>query len=265
MFIGSFSLAGFPFLSGFYSKDIILEVAYVTCTIDSSFAHWLGSLTACFTAGYSYRLLYFVFISEPNSYKKIMQNAHELPIIMGIPLFILSIGSIFTGYLSKDMFVGFGSTFFIDSIFVLPSNSTSFIYSEFIPNDIKLQPTMYSIFGIFVAYNVCLSGEFVLMLRFRFPIFNSVYKFLVLKWYFDFIYNSLIGKSVLKIAYSIIFKVIDKGFLEQFGPKGIVSLIFRISFFTKSLQSGIIYHYSCLIIIFFIFILPFLTDLIFNI
>jgi NADH-ubiquinone oxidoreductase chain 5 len=122
MLIGSLSLAGFPFLSGFYSKDLILELAFAKCTVDSIFAFWLGILTAFFTAIYSFRLIYLVFLNTTNAYKRIIKGAHELPIIMAIPLFILSFGSIFTGYLSRDIFGGFGSDFFIDSIFVLPQN-----------------------------------------------------------------------------------------------------------------------------------------------
>ena len=58
MFIGSLSLMGFPFLTGFYSKDVILEIAYAHYTLHGHFAHWLGTLAAFFTAFYSMRLLY---------------------------------------------------------------------------------------------------------------------------------------------------------------------------------------------------------------
>lgn len=50
LLIGSLSLAGFPFLSGFFSKDLILETSAATYTIGGNFSYWLSSLTACLTA-----------------------------------------------------------------------------------------------------------------------------------------------------------------------------------------------------------------------
>ena len=87
-FIGSLALMGFPFLTGFYSKDVILEIAYAHYTLHGHFAHWLGTLAAFFTAFYSMRLLYLTFLAETNSYRQIMVNAHDAPFAMGFPLFI---------------------------------------------------------------------------------------------------------------------------------------------------------------------------------
>lgn len=79
IFIGSLSLIGFPFLTGFYSKDVILELAYASCTVHGHFAHWLGTMAAFFTAFYSFRLLYLTFLGEPNGHKRVMNHAHESP------------------------------------------------------------------------------------------------------------------------------------------------------------------------------------------
>ena len=89
-----------------------------------------------------------VLLSLNNSFKNIVKHSHESPLAMTIPLFILSFGSIFSGYLMKDLFIGLGSDFFIDSIFVLSSNLI-IIDSEFIPFYIKLIPTILSLFGMF--------------------------------------------------------------------------------------------------------------------
>ena len=110
-FIGSLALMGFLFLTGFYSKDVILEIAYAHYTLHGHFAHWLGTLAAFFTAFYSMRLLYLTFLAETNSYRQIMVNAHDAPFAMGFPLFILSLGSIFIGYITKDMIIGVGTDF----------------------------------------------------------------------------------------------------------------------------------------------------------
>ena len=111
VFIGSLALMGFPFLTGFYSKDVILELAYSKYTLSSRFAYWLGTISAFFTAFYSIRLLFLVFLVEVNAYKQIVLHIHEAPFRMAFPLFLLSLGSIFVGFLSKDMFIGLGTHF----------------------------------------------------------------------------------------------------------------------------------------------------------
>jgi NADH-ubiquinone oxidoreductase chain 5 len=111
MVIGSLALMGFPFLTGFYSKDLILELAYGSFTVEGRFVHTLGTLAAFFTAYYSTRLLSLTFLRPANGNKYFYEHAHEAPFAMSAPLVILSVGSIFIGYLSRDMFVGMGSDF----------------------------------------------------------------------------------------------------------------------------------------------------------
>jgi NADH-ubiquinone oxidoreductase chain 5 len=257
MLIGSLSIAGFPFLSGFYSKDIILEVVYTKYTLNSLFAFWLGTLTAMLTAVYSFRLVYLVFLNKNNSYKRILKDIHELPGEMGISLGILCLGSIFTGYLFTDFFIGLGSDFFEDSIFILPQNMVM-IDAEFIPHPIKMLPTGLALFGIYSSLFVYKYYEyyFISLLYKKYP--NKFYKFLVQKWYFDFIYNELIGKPLLYIAYNIFFKIIDKGFLELLGPFGIMYITYSCTFYFKKLQTGYIYQYTFILLFFFFIILIFL-------
>jgi NADH-ubiquinone oxidoreductase chain 5 len=100
MFIGSLSLMGFPFLTGFYSKDAILELAYGHFTVKGHFAYWLGTVSAFLTAFYSMRLIFLTFINRTNTYKQSINNIHDLPKIMGYPLLVLVFGSIFIGYLT---------------------------------------------------------------------------------------------------------------------------------------------------------------------
>ena len=111
MLIGSFALMGFPFLAGFYSKDVILEISYATYTICGHFSYILGTLAAFSTAFYSIRLLFLVFLADTNGNKAVIFNAHEGSIRMAFPLFILCLLSIFIGFLSKDLFIGFGTDF----------------------------------------------------------------------------------------------------------------------------------------------------------
>ena len=111
LLIGSLSLMGFPFLTGFYSKDLILELALTKYTIEGSFAYALGLITAFFTSFYSFRVFYLTFIYKNNSFRQVVSHVHELPLKMALSLAILSLGSIFLGYLVKDLFVGLGTDF----------------------------------------------------------------------------------------------------------------------------------------------------------
>src|ERR1700710_2797742 len=111
LLIGSLSLMGFPFLTGFYSKDLILELALTKYTIEGSFAYSLGIITAFFTSFYSFRVFYLTFIYKNNSFRKVITHVHELPLKMAVSLAVLSLGSIFLGYFAKDLFVGLGTDF----------------------------------------------------------------------------------------------------------------------------------------------------------
>jgi len=111
MFIGSFALMGFPFLTGFYSKDVILETAFASSTNASTFAYILGTCAAFLTAFYSMRLSFLTFLSPPNGSKSVILGGHESPISMMLPLLILSFPSIFIGYLSRDLFIGLGTNY----------------------------------------------------------------------------------------------------------------------------------------------------------
>jgi NADH-ubiquinone oxidoreductase chain 5 len=111
LLIGSLSLMGFPFLTGFYSKDLILELALTKYTVEGSFAYCLGLITAFFTSIYSFRVFYMTFIYKNNSFRSVITHVHELPWKMAFSLGILSFGSIFLGYAAKDLFVGLGTDF----------------------------------------------------------------------------------------------------------------------------------------------------------
>ncbi|KAH1209710.1 NADH-ubiquinone oxidoreductase chain 5 [Glycine max] len=101
MLMGSLSLIGFPFLTGFYSKDVILELAYTKYTISRNFAFWLGSVSVLFTSYYSFRSLFLTFLVPTNSFGRDILQCHDVPIPMAIPLILLALGSLFVGYLAK--------------------------------------------------------------------------------------------------------------------------------------------------------------------
>jgi NADH-ubiquinone oxidoreductase chain 5 len=248
MLIGSMSLMGFPFLTGFYSKDVILELAYAKYTIDGTFAHWLGTIAAFFTAFYSFRLIYLTFISNSNAPRTIINHAHDAPFIMAFPLMILAIGSIFVGFVMKDMMIGLGTDFWGNSLFTHPKNLT-LIESEFIPTQIKLLPVVLSIIGAsFAIYLNSYYSRNLISLKLS-PIGREIYSFLNKRWYFDIVYNEFIGKKMLSFGYNTSFKAIDKGVIEVLGPYGLERLLKRLTARASLLQTGYIYHYAFIMLL----------------
>jgi len=136
--VGSLAILGFPFLTGFYSKDVLLEATYISYSLDSLYIYTIGILTAFFTAMYSMKLIFFVFISKTNVYNKYIL-LQETNIFILIPLFILSILSIFIGYIFSEIFIGVGSNYFNGSIYIKFEHFNN-IEMEFLNSFIKLTP-----------------------------------------------------------------------------------------------------------------------------
>jgi len=242
MLIGSLALIGFPFLTGFYSKDTILEVSYATYSVWGHFCYYLGTFAAFFTAFYSTRLLFLVFLAEPNGNRATILNAHEGSWKLTLPLFLLAIFSIIVGYFTKELFIGFGTNFWNNAIFILPTNYT-LVDIEFIPLFYKILPLILTISGVIFAYTLyAFQMESYLELK-KTKTFKSLYNFLIKKWYFDRLYNQIITQSILNQSYFLTYKNLDRGIIEFLGPTGITNLISNTQNNIKFLQSGSIYHY----------------------
>jgi len=254
MLIGSLALMGFPFLTGFYSKDVILEVTFAKFTTAGHFAYTLGTASAFLTAFYSMRLSYLTFLSSPNGFKPVIIGAHDSPIRMALPLFILTFPSIFIGYLSKDLFIGLGTSFWNNAIFINPLNYNQ-VDSEFIPQFYKLLPLFLSLLGASSAlffYTFC-SKE---LYMFKTSLLGrKVYTFLNRKWFFDKFYNEFINQSILSFGYHVSYKSIDRGIIEMLGPFGLSKSVWSTSRLITKLHTGSIYDYSLFIVLGFVFIL----------
>jgi proton-translocating NADH-quinone oxidoreductase chain L len=256
MFIGSLSLMGFPFLSGFYSKDVILEVAYAKFNVTGHYAFWAGTFAAFFTAFYSIRLLFLTFLSETNGFRPVILNAHDGQLKLVLPLAILAVPSIFIGYLSKDMIIGFGTNFWQNSLFTDPVN-TNIIESEFIPISYKLLPLIFSLSGALSSYILYSYFQYSLFRLKLTKIGNFLYHFLNKKWWFDKFYNEYIAQPALSFGYHGSYKTIDRGIIEILGPFGISFSVFKIAFFLNKKHTGFIYHYIIAIFFGLSFILVF--------
>jgi NADH-ubiquinone oxidoreductase chain 5 len=249
MLIGSLSLVGFPFLTGFYSKDVILELAYAKYTVSGSIAFWLGSISVFFTSYYSFRLLFLTFLVPTNGFKRDLASCHDAPLIMAIPLLLLALGSIFVGYLAKDMMIGLGTNFWANSIFILPKNEL-LCESEFgTPIFIRFLPLLFSSCGAFIAYYVhFFSTGFFYKVKTS-ALGQQIYCFLNKRWMFDKVYNDFVVKPLLWFGYEVSFKTLDKGIFEILGPTGISTTLRQLASDGRKIQTGFVAHYAFVMLI----------------
>jgi len=248
MVIGSLALIGFPFLTGFYSKDVILEVAYAHYTLHGNFAYWLGSISALFTSYYSFRLLFLTFFGQSNAYKSSLVHAHDAPPLMAIPLIVLAFGSIFVGYCAKDMMIGLGTDFWGSALFMLPSNVV-YLESEYIPQSIKLLPLASGALGALLAYTINLAVPSTTYAFKTSAVGKLAYTFLNKRWLFDKVYNEYLAHPSLSFGYEVSFKTLDKGAIEILGPYGIAHTMRELVKQVSSIQSGFVYHYALIMLI----------------
>jgi NADH-ubiquinone oxidoreductase chain 5 len=243
MLIGTLSLLASPWLTGFYSKDLIIELAYGQYSFNGIYAYILGSITAGITAFYSFRLISLVFLTIPNGSRTVYLNSHEANKFVIIPLLLLALFSIFFGFVFSDLFVGVGSDFFGNSLFTHPNN-LALIEAEFsLPLIIKLLPIILSLIGASLAillYN--LYPNLIVNLTDT-MLGRKMYTFLNGKYFFDIIYNKYFIEKGLKLGYTIS-KVLDKGVIELIGPHGLASTLTNTGINIAKLDTGIITTYS---------------------
>lgn len=239
MLIGSLSLMGFPFLSGYYSKEFIMlsKLASATTTIEL-FSSILLIASAISTAAYSVRLVWFVFFGPYNGYRGNLRNVHYQDKFIVWPLLILALLSIFGGYLLSECFIGIGSDFFVDSLFI-KKQGKGVIDFEFYSASYKLMPfvlTCFASFFTFVFYKYGIIAKMNFM-------FLQIYKFFNNKWHIDVLYEKFIIRPILqKIMDQLLFNT-DRGFLEYFGSTGLVRIINRVKNGMKFIYNGMIQNY----------------------
>ena len=248
MSIGSLALVGFPFLTGFYSKDVILEVAYAKYTLSGNFSYFFGCLVVLLTSYYSFRLLFLTFLAPTAAYKSSLKKVHDAPFIMASTLLVLAFGSIFVGYLAKDMMIGLGTNFWSNALYVLPKNSV-LLESEYIPQSQKFLPLVFTLLGAVFAYIININAVFTVYSMKISKLGRNLYTFLNKRWFFDKVYNDYISKVALNFGYSISFKTLDKGSFEILGPSGIASTALHLTQYFSRLQSGMVYHYAVVMLI----------------
>jgi len=246
--IGSLALIGFPFLTGFYSKDLILEVAYGQYTPVSYLSYCLGALGAFCTAFYSMRLSYLTFLSKPTGYKKVICYAHDSSYYICTALGFLALPSIFVGYLTHDMMIGVGSNFFGTAIYVDLETFNHFD-AEFINIFYKILPVNLSLVGFLLAFFLYTFQAHIIFKIKMSVTGKKIYNFFNRKWFFDKIYNEYFGQFFFKFGFSISYKFFDRGIFEMLGPTGLSTTALKVSSGLHKMQTSHIYHYTLVILL----------------
>ena len=299
MLIASLSLVAFPFMTGFYSKDFILESAYGQFYFGGTVVYFIATIGAMFTTLYSVKVLYLTFLTNPNgpkvnyinitSYKGIttyeptldyivgirnplnvvpkevrvtfFKGAHEGDIYMSLPLIILAIFSIFFGYITKDIFIGLGSGFFADnSLFIHPTHEIMLDTEFAVPTLFKLLPL---VFTVFLSVLAIIISEFVgkVLITFKFSRLGyNIFGFFNQRFLIELFYNKYITGLVFKLGGQTT-RVLDKGSIELLGPYGLEKGLINLSRNIASLDTGVITSYALYILIGLIFyiLIPYLA------
>jgi len=236
MWIGSLAIIGFPYLSGYYSKESILENAYYTSNSIAYFAYIVGIVTALLTAFYSWRLLFLTFHGENRSEIKIYEHAHESPMVMTIPLFILAVGSIFSGIIFADYFIGYYKKEFWEGAIVLSHSS-----HKYLPFTQSLISKLAVAFGIFICVFIYSNNK----QRARNISYNldPLYSISKNKWYVDELYQRLFVNTFFNMA-NFFWKRGDEKTIDGWGPNGVSWLITKSSIYISMFQSGYLFHYA---------------------
>jgi NADH-ubiquinone oxidoreductase chain 5 len=241
--IASLSLAALPWLSGYYSKDLIIELAYGSYSSLGYLVYLLGVIAACFTMLYSVKLIYLTFLTYANGPKGNYEKAHESPWTMSLPLFILGVLSVYLGNICKDFFIGLGSQGLGNSIFTHP-NHVILTDTEFgVPTFNKLLPLIFGLILIIIALYLFEKKPLYLLIFNKSKWGQNIYRFFNQRYWFELIYNRCIVKGTLSLGY-ITNTILDRGALEILGPRGAVAGLYKISNYFTSFNSGSITRYG---------------------
>jgi NADH-quinone oxidoreductase subunit L len=238
MVIGTLALTGFPLTAGYFSKDAIIESAYVSHNPFAFYGFLMTVVAAGLTSFYSWRLIFKTFHGEPHD-RHHYEAAHEAPIWMLIPIGVLAAGSILAGFPFKEVFAGHGvAEFFRDSLKMHPH-----IIDEMhhIPATIAYLPTVMMVVGFLVSWLFYIRRPYI-------PVelanqHQMLYQFLLNKWYFDELYEVIFVRPAKWLG-RFLWKKGDGYVIDGFGPDGISARVLDVTRNVVKIQTGYLYHYA---------------------
>lgn len=246
MIIGTLALTGFPYTAGYFSKDAVIEAAYVSTNAAGQFGFWMTLVAALFTSFYSWRLIFMTFHGRSRADAEVLSHAHESPKVMLVPLMLLAVGALLAGYVFYDAFVYHGyDDFWKGALFTLPTNT---IINDFhyVPAIVKWSPVIMMSSGFLLAlYFYIISPQTPVRLAQE---QEPLYKFLLNKWYFDEIFDFLFVRPTKALGH-FLWKKGDGWLIDGFGPDGVAARVRDVTGRVVRLQSGYLYHYAFVMLV----------------
>ncbi len=245
MLIGTLAITGFPFTAGYYSKDAIIEAAYASHNAFALYGWAMTVIAAALTSFYSWRLVFMTFHGKPRDHH-LYDHAHESPPVMTLPLAVLGLSALISGYALYNVFVGSDvHEFFRASIYMGAENHILHAMHE-IPEMIVLAPTAMMVLGFLVAYWFYIVNPKVPVALAQSQ--DALYRFLLNKWYFDELYNVLFVRPALWLG-RLLWKRGDGTIIDGFGPDGVSARVLDVTGRVVRLQTGYLYHYAFVMLI----------------
>jgi NADH-quinone oxidoreductase subunit L len=202
-------------------------------------------VAAFLTAFYSWRLLIMTFHGAPRADHHTMEHVHESPLVMLVPLLLLAVGAVVTGYIFAPLFIGeHAHDFWQGSIFNGEHNHILHAMHE-VPEWVPLAPTVMGVTGIALAYLLYMVAPGIpaqIAARFR-----GVYLFLLNKWYFDELYDAIFVQPARRLA-DIFWKTGDAKIIDGM-PNGAADLAVQVSRGAVRIQTGRVANYAFAMII----------------
>jgi NADH-quinone oxidoreductase subunit L len=240
MVIGTLALTGFPLTGGYFSKDAIIEAAFVGKNSMALYGFIMTVVAAALTSFYSWRLIFKTFHGTPHDQHH-YDAAHESARVMLVPLALLAAGSILAGLPFKELFAGNGvADFFRDSL-KFASGNTVLEDMERVPFAVSFLPTIMMVIGFLVAWQFYIRRpDMPVELARQQPL---LYRFLLNKWYFDEIYDFLLVRPAMWLG-RLLWKGGDGWLIDGFGPDGVSARVLDVTRNVVRLQTGYLYHYA---------------------
>jgi NADH-quinone oxidoreductase subunit L len=241
MLIGTLSLTGFPFTSGFVSKDAVIEAAYAVHSPIGMYGFVLTAVAALLTSFYSWRLMFLTFEGKPREKPDVLAHAHEPPWTMGLPLILLALGSLLAGAIFMHFFIGSDQNAFWRGSLVTHGEE----HHE-VPLLVMLTPTLAMAAGFAVAWYFYITNPLVpfgLAKHFR-----GLYQFLLNAWYFDALYDAIFVRPAKRLG-RFLWKTGDGTIIDGIGPDGVAARVIDITNRVVKLQTGYIYHYAFVMLV----------------
>ncbi|GGE44162.1 NADH:ubiquinone oxidoreductase subunit L [Agaricicola taiwanensis] len=247
MVIGTLALTGFGIplthfgFAGFLSKDAIIESAFAAEGAIPDYAFWLLVVAAGMTSFYSWRLIFMTFHGSPRASLETMKHVHESPLVMTVPLMVLSAGAVLAGMIFYGGFVGEGYAEFWKGTLAGGDHPEIIEAMHHVPALVKASPFIMMAAGFVLSWYFYIAHP-------RLPAqlareHDVLYRFLLNKWYFDELYDAIFVRPAKWLG-RFLWKKGDGWLIDGFGPDGVSAWVVDVTNRVVRLQTGYVYHYA---------------------